>query len=625
MVSTTWTANVVTLLAYRSRYHSAFDEKLNTFRHPSMGDPNRKRLVDGIGQSINDAKPDVIGDEYADLVRYISDYEGRQIKSAAALGRHQGFDESTHLSPLTTQRSSNNPYHQRLSSVSSIASAGPASPYASNLMSHSSSGGHEWIYEPPDPAMSSKKHYGGDPSCSADSRSTIPKLDRTMSDIYQDELYSLSAAAPAISTQTHSSPNQANIRSQDTEVFKKRLEDANSKYLTAMSPSFASAAKRAEAAAARTNPSPVSHYSSLFLSGEIMEHNDDKGFETREPFSDVVKPSSRILLLKYRTTMDADTDGYYVCRKWPSKSGLPTPAKDQLRRRRLELPVGINGIQHSSIADTGAAENIMDLETVHKLGLPLSTRPESILKFSLCDGRVVRSIGKTVAQVTFSKGKPTPTQCFFYVLEKCAVPLIMGKKFLESTQTLTKYKHRLQERLASLGRFSRILEIGSSSQRLSCFLDGKDVLVNPDSGSEINVMSLAFAMKHGYYRQKSTRLGRIVLGDGSEAETAGEVTASVVLGNRYGKSYQEVFHILPGLSSDILLGEEILYESDAFSQFAEYFTNADSELNLFDLNVLRWKGLLETKCLQSLKALSGRRPGQRKPNLRLPIPFFKLD
>ena len=597
-----------------------------------MSDPNRRRLVDGRGQSINEAKPDVIGDEHADLVSYtsdyedyISDYEGPRTKSAVVLGQHKGFDESTHLSPLSTQRSSNNRYRQRLSAVSSFASAGPASPYASNPISHLSPGGHEWIYEPPGPPMFSKNLYGGDPSYSADSRSTLPKLDRTMSDIYQDELYSLSAAAPAISTQTHSSPNQADIRSQDNEIFKKRLEDANCKYLTAMPPSFASAAKRAEAAAAaRTNRRPVSHYSSLSPSGEIVEHNADKGFETREPFSDVVKPSSRILPLKNLIIIDADTD-CYVCWKWPSKSGLPTPAKDQLRRRRLELPVGINGIQHSSIADTGAAENIMDLETVHKLGLPLSTRPESILKFSLCDGRVVRSIGKTVAQVTFVKGKPTPTQCFFYVLEKCAVPLIMGKKFLETTQTLTKYKHRLQERLASLGRFSRILEIGSSSQRMSCFLDGKDVLVNPDSGSEINVMSLAFAMKHGYYRQKSTRLGRIVLGDGSEAETVGEVTASVVLGNRYGKSYQEVFHILPGLSSNILLGEEILHESDAFSQFAEYFTNADSELNLFDLNVLRWKGFLETKCLQSLKALSGRRQGQGKPDFRLPIPCFKPD
>ena len=592
-----------------------------------MSDPNRRRLVDGRGQSINEAKPDVIGDEHADLVSYtsdyedyISDYEGPRTKSAVVLGQHKGFDESTHLSPLSTQRSSNNRYHQRLSSVSSFASAGPASPYASNPIPHLSPGGHEWIYEPPGPPAFSKKLYGGDPSCSADSRSTLPKLDRTMSDIYQDKLYSLSAAAPAISTQTHSSPNQADIRSQNIEILKKSLEDANRNYLTAMPPSFASAAIRAAAAAARTNRSPVSHYSSLSPSGEIVDQIEYTIRSARamlgafKRLSKLVKEQPRLKFVR-KIAEPRQILG----------SGRPTPAKDQLRRRRLELPVGINGIQHSSIADTGAAENIMDLETVHKLGLPLSTRPESILKFSLCDGRVVRSIGKTVAQVTFVKGKPTPTQCFFYVLEKCAVPLIMGKKFLETTQTLTKYKHRLQERLASLGRFSRILEIGSSSQRMSCFLDGKNVLVNPDSGSEINVMSLAFAMKHGYYRQKSKRLGRIVLGDGSEAETVGEVTASVVLGNRYGKSYQEVFHILPGLSSDILLGEEILHESDAFSQFAEYFTNADSELNLFELNVLRWKGLLETKCLQSLKALSGRRQGQGKPNLRLPIPCFKPD
>ena len=284
-------------------------------------------------------------------------------------------------------------------------------------------------------------------------------------------------------------------------------------------------------------------------------------------------------------------------------------------RHRMELPVGINGTEYSSIADTGAAENIMDLDTVRKLGLPISIRPDSLLRFSLCDGKIVRSIGKTVAQVTFAKGAPTPTQCSFYVLKKCAVPLIMGKKFLESTETLTKFKHRLRERLATLGRFSRILEIGSSSQRLSCRLDGRDVLVNPDSGSEINVMSSAFAKKHGYYHQRSTHHGRVVLGDGSEAETIGVITASVILGSRHEKSYQEVFHILPGLSSDILLGEDILHESDAFSQFADDFIDVGSESDLFHLNVLRWKGLIETKCLKSLRALSRRRQGQSRFDL----------
>lgn len=222
-------------------------------------------------------------------------------------------------------------------------------------------------------------------------------------------------------------------------------------------------------------------------------------------------------------------------------------------------------MEYSSIADTGAAKNIIDLGTANELGVSISTSPDSIREFLLCGGRVVRSIGKTNAKVTFIKGAPVPSQCSFYVLEKCAVPVIIGKKFLDNMNTLTKHKYRWQKRLTSSKRFPRNLKIGSTSQQLRCTLDGKEVLVNPDSGSEINVMSLAYTTKHGYYDRSSTHHGRVVLGDRSEAETIGEVTASLVLGDGYGKSYQEVFHILPGLTSEVLLGEGVLYESDAFS------------------------------------------------------------
>ena len=220
------------------------------------------------------------------------------------------FDNSNHLSPQTAQRPSNNQRyrsHKRLSSGSSVTSAGPDSPYTStsaypqivdldsthlsspplesfegeyaalapsskSLFPHSSSSLHESFLAPafdnynpanyneeslmavqtamrealmedrgtdynnhglPDPRSQYGEHFEGE-SRRSDNRSTVPKLDRTMSDIYQDELYNPSLAASTSPIQTHSSPNQ-NIRSQYTDVFIKRLEDANNKRLSARS------------------------------------------------------------------------------------------------------------------------------------------------------------------------------------------------------------------------------------------------------------------------------------------------------------------------------------------------------------------------------------------------------
>ena len=215
------------------------------------------------------------------------------------------------LSPQTAQRPSSNLHyrsHKRLSSGSSVASAGPNSPYTATssyphivdldsahlssppfepydgeypatvqsskpLFSPSSSGLHESFLAPafdnynpssyneeslmavqtamrdalmeeratdashhglPDSRRSYGENYDGDSRSSVDARSTAPKLDRTMSDVYQDELYnpSLAASAP-----TRPLPNQANLQSTYSTVrgFTDRLQEAKNEHLSARS------------------------------------------------------------------------------------------------------------------------------------------------------------------------------------------------------------------------------------------------------------------------------------------------------------------------------------------------------------------------------------------------------
>ena len=274
-----------------SEYRSALDARYMT-RSPSQSPhiPYQQSTFGGITTSESSPSP---------------------MLEESALPRWNQINSANHLSPQTAQRLSNNQHyrsHKRLSSGSSIASAGPDSPYPSTsaypqivdldsthlssppfesyegeyptltqpskpFFPQSSSGLHESFLAPvfdnynpssyneeslmavqtamrealmedrgidygshglPDPRPQYGEHYDRE-SRTSDSRSTVPKLDRTMSDIYQDELYNPSLAASASSAQSHPSPNQANLRSQYTEVFMKRLEDANNKHLSAKS------------------------------------------------------------------------------------------------------------------------------------------------------------------------------------------------------------------------------------------------------------------------------------------------------------------------------------------------------------------------------------------------------
>ena len=84
----------------------------------------------------------------------------------------------------------------------------------------------------PSPRRSYGESYDRDSRGSVDGRSTVPKLDRTMSDIYQDELYNPSLAASALTSQTRPSQNQANL---PPRYIRERLQEVNEKHLSARS------------------------------------------------------------------------------------------------------------------------------------------------------------------------------------------------------------------------------------------------------------------------------------------------------------------------------------------------------------------------------------------------------
>ncbi len=88
----------------------------------------------------------------------------------------------------------------------------------------------------------------------------------------------------------------------------------------------------------------------------------------------------------------------------------------------------------------------------------------------------------------------------FFVFQRLApeVNVIMGCKFLEETKTLSHHRDRLRER-SSMGMANRrVLQMKMPKVRLACYLDASLVLACADTGSEIDLMSRAYAERRGF-------------------------------------------------------------------------------------------------------------------------------
>lgn len=149
----------------------------------------------------------------------------------------------------------------------------------------------------------------------------------------------------------------------------------------------------------------------------------------------------------------------------------------------------------------------------------------------------------------------------------------MGMDFLDETEVMSKNKHFLETCPPEMEDIPSVKWIGSPRRRLGCYLDGQYFSAIADTGSDINLISLECAKNNGFRidRRREYRT-RIQVVDGTQAETAGEVwISSLQLGDQGNPAHTGVFHVLPGLPCDVILGAPILAETDAFNTCSNYF------------------------------------------------------
>ena len=254
----------------------------------------------------------------------------------------------------------------------------------------------------------------------------------------------------------------------------------------------------------------------------------------------------------------------------------------------------IDGTTITAGYDTGAEGNIISEDIVRKQGLQVDAVERGQGIFQLANGNRVSSIGRVTTWCAFARDPAVRMQCSFYVWKQLAGPgMIMGRAFLEATKTLSSFRHRLQARTSEF-RMPMLREITSQtneySTRLLCSIDGYRIHVNPDTGSDIDVMSLRFARTSKYAIDTTIRK-TVQLGDGTVVETVGQVRdLSVSLGH---KTYYKTFDILPRLASDIILGETTLEELNAYTDYEHCFERLDFGPRDYEMCIIVDLGIIE--------------------------------
>nr|KAK5447584.1 hypothetical protein LTR18_003165 [Exophiala xenobiotica] len=287
-----------------------------------------------------------------------------------------------------------------------------------------------------------------------------------------------------------------------------------------------------------------------------------------------------------------------------SRSGRPTasPALRRLPTKKLpqqeiygrtsvrtQLSLKLQGHSHTALADTGAQENVMSAALAKKLHLDVQTDHLTTHSFENAVGKRMKVAGHATVDCRFSDEPHKPISMKFWILEKVVVPLIVGRRFLEETSCLTRFRYLLQRMNVFRNLSPRILHMEVPRLRLQCRVGDQLILANPDTGSDLDLMSASYFQQSNFRLQKLEHsLQSVEFADGSTARLSGFVRVPFAMGSGEQPIQLRDFYVLDGLTTDILLGNATLEDFDAFNAYQEDFFELDEFDVRCDLHYIRW-------------------------------------
>ena len=255
----------------------------------------------------------------------------------------------------------------------------------------------------------------------------------------------------------------------------------------------------------------------------------------------------------------------------------------------------IDGISCVSRADSGSEDNAMRVDMVQELGLNVDNDEKYQREFRIGNGKIIKSLGTVHAICSFANDQNLLLSCVFYVFASLVCPLLMGMAFLDQTETLSRNRHRLQPRLSPFNELSGFCTLNNPRRRLVCLANQELVLAHADTGSEMDLLSLAYVRKKGYImdRLDAEEDWIVQFADGSTGQLVGSVTLEIILGHTEGPHFTVTFYVLEDLICDLLLGEHFLNETNAFHSYKESFSIVETEDYSRGINTIVWLNTIE--------------------------------
>lgn len=331
-----------------------------------------------------------------------------------------------------------------------------------------------------------------------------------------------------------------------------------------------------------------SHWELLEQRHNTSLHNQPKS-DRMTQWSTQVGPPPRFA--KYTTYVPRRSDG----EDRREQNEMPEKSRSRKKSNRGILVVHgrFEGQKIIAIPDTGAECNIIAGFLVDKLQLRNRIKqPSTRQPLRMANGQYTITSGVLEASWRFGGEISRPWKVIFHILEDFVHDLILGNKFLMETQTMSYNKHRLDHISRPVNALSvlRVNLLGEPSQRLHGFVDDAEILAFPDSGSEPNLVSLDFIQAQGWqYKINSQDRRLLQFADGSTTESEGSIRGRwkcVQEGNRKQTSVMADFHVLRDCVYDVIVGQDVLMETDAFLQYKDDFVYLESKHSSAAMNLV---------------------------------------
>jgi hypothetical protein len=138
--------------------------------------------------------------------------------------------------------------------------------------------------------------------------------------------------------------------------------------------------------------------------------------------------------------------------------------------------------------------------------------------------------------------------------------------FLKETETLSRYRHRLETIADKTPGVHRICSVGAAMNRISCMIDGRLVRPQADTGSDIALVDSQYVKAHGLKLLPGCE--KLMFADESVGYTQGCVDVLLTLPSDQviGRiPWQKVrFHVLENCSFDFIFDEDLVEDYGIF-------------------------------------------------------------